>query len=187
MEDLQLVPHAAKLGLLAWMVGKAKTNIRERMCRSGSCSCSDFVIDVTDKVCRYISSLQDRIRWLEESIKQNCPEFNLNKGPRVLHENDFTRCWLRHTCSLGISDKQHQRATQFHFKAVTSSTQTQSKSISHQIPTILSPKGWLMRLALSQSQLGRTSDMSGRPVAILSRSSFLLALVDGEKREYVVI
>lgn len=41
MEDLQLVPHAAKLGLLVWMVGKAKTNIRERKCRNESCSGSD--------------------------------------------------------------------------------------------------------------------------------------------------
>jgi hypothetical protein len=86
MEDLQLVPHAAKLGLLVWMVGKAR-----QISESASVATNHVpvVIDVTDKVCRYISSLQDRVRWLEESIKQNCPEFDLNQGPRVLHENNF--------------------------------------------------------------------------------------------------
>ncbi|OBT67974.1 hypothetical protein VE03_01480 [Pseudogymnoascus sp. 23342-1-I1] len=35
----------------------------------------------------YISSLKGRIRWLESTIRQNCPYIDLSQGPRVLNES----------------------------------------------------------------------------------------------------
>ena len=39
-----------------------------------------------NKIVRYVSSLQGRIRWLEEIITTRCPDVDLVEGPRIVHE-----------------------------------------------------------------------------------------------------
>ena len=39
--------------------------------------------------CRYVTSLQDRIRWLEATLATHCPEIDARSGPRINHDNSF--------------------------------------------------------------------------------------------------
>lgn len=45
-----------------------------------------FIVKIN--VTRYIASLQDRIRWLEDQLASHCPEVDLGSGPRLISDNN---------------------------------------------------------------------------------------------------
>ena len=54
---------------------------------------------------RYVTSLQDRIRWLEDTLATHCPEVDVGGGPSIVHEGNYQE-GEHHSASLG-GDTQH--------------------------------------------------------------------------------
>merc|ERR1712093_35179 len=58
-------------------------------CRKAGAACIDGM-KLNDKYSKaYVTSLQDRIRWLEATLATHCPEIDARSGPRINHDNGF--------------------------------------------------------------------------------------------------
>ncbi|KAK0107787.1 hypothetical protein ONS96_003580 [Cadophora gregata f. sp. sojae] len=56
-------------------------------CRKAGAACSD-AMKRNDKYSKaYVTSLQDRIHWLEATLTTRCPDIDVRSGPRVSHDS----------------------------------------------------------------------------------------------------
>ncbi|KAH7397706.1 fungal-specific transcription factor domain-containing protein [Cadophora sp. MPI-SDFR-AT-0126] len=58
-------------------------------CRKAGTACVDGM-KLSDKYSKaYVTSLQDRIRWLEAKLAEHCPEIDARSGPTINHDHTF--------------------------------------------------------------------------------------------------